>query len=95
MMVTLVDALRLRHEVVTSGLAAAEARRNLSHKQPQSLPALDDILDGLPLVPEHDHAHDLNLPSADGQVLSSAIAAECTHFLTGDKKHFGLSLIHI
>jgi len=89
MIATLVDALRLRHQVVTSGLAAAEARRNLSRKQPQALLTLDVVLTGLPLVPEPDHVHDLNLPSADSQVLSSAIAAACTHFLTGDKKHFG------
>jgi predicted nucleic acid-binding protein len=89
MIATLVDALRLRHELVSSELAAVEGRRNLLHKQPRALPALDRLLAGLRLLPESDHAPDLGLPSPDAQVLSSAIAAACTHFLTGDKKHFG------
>ena len=89
MMATLVDALRLRHEVVTSELAVVEARRNLLRKQPRALLALDDALAGMRLVADRDHSLDLNLPSADSLVLSSAIAAKCTHFLTGDKKHFG------
>ncbi len=89
MMATLVDALRLRHEVVTSELAVVEARRNLLRKQPRAVLALDDSLAGMRLVADRDHALDLHLPSADSLVLSSAIAAECTHFLTGDKKHFG------
>jgi len=87
--VTLAEALRLRHEAVTAQLAIDEARRNLARKQPQALSRLDAALIRVLIVSESDFIHGLALPTNDGVLLGTAIATDCTHFLSGDKRHFG------
>lgn len=80
-------------ELFTSELALLEARRNLLLHVPSRAAALDELASAVtvlasvtagPVLPD-----DVDLPEADATVLAAAIHAGCTHFLTGDKRHFG------
>jgi hypothetical protein len=86
---TLTEALRLRHEAVTTQLAVDEAKRNLAHKSPPALTGLESALTGVLIVSDFSLPHGLDLPVNDGHLLGVAIAQGCTHFLSGDKRHFG------
>jgi len=86
---TLTEALRLRHEAVTAQLAVGEAKRNFARKSPQALAGLDAALIQVVIVSEFGLPHGLDLPVNDGHLLGIAIAHGCTHFLSGDKRHFG------
>jgi uncharacterized protein len=86
---TLTEALRLRHETFTAQLAVDEAKRNLARKSPRALPGLDAALAQVLIVPERDFPVGLGLPANDSHLLGAAIAHGCTHFLSGDKRHFG------
>jgi predicted nucleic acid-binding protein len=77
-------------ELVTSGYAAEEARRNL--EESERLQRLERLLDGVRIVAEVDSPllpDDIDLPGKDRPILQAAIAAGCTHLLTGDQTHFG------
>jgi predicted nucleic acid-binding protein len=79
-----------RWEVVTSAYCVAEARRNLERKFPSSLGHLDDILRVVRMV--RDVAGErcpLDLPEKDRPVFGAAHRCKATHFLTGDRRHFG------
>jgi len=81
-----------RAELVTSSFALEEARRNLLAYAPESIPALEQLARGLIMVPEAASLPppaDVNLPNKDQPILFAAIAAGCTHLLTGDTRHFG------
>lgn len=86
---TLTETVRELHEAVTAQLAVDEARRNLEHKLPKSAHGLTITLAHIQILPELDFPHGLDLPNNDGRLLGTAIAHHCTHFLTGDKRHFG------
>ncbi|HTB62016.1 MAG TPA: hypothetical protein VK737_00395 [Opitutales bacterium] len=86
---TLTEALRLRHQTFTAQLAVEEAKRNLARKSPKALAGLDAALVQVVIVSEFGLPHGLDLPANDGQLLGIAIAQGCTHFLSGDKRHFG------
>ena len=79
--------------LVTSELALEEARRNLAIHQPNGLLALAPLLARVTVVPGAPArmltVRITNLPEADRIILSTAVEAGCTHFLTGDKRHFG------
>lgn len=78
-------------EVVTSAYCLAEARLNLERKHPAALGRLSEILRIVRLVP--DVAGErcmLLLPEKDRPVFASAQRCKATHFLTGDRRHFGL-----
>jgi hypothetical protein len=77
-------------ELVTSAYCVAEARLNLGRKHPAALVRLSGILQTVRLVP--DVAGErcmLLLPEKDRPVFASAQLCKATHFLTGDRRHFG------
>ncbi len=77
-------------EVVTSGFAIEETRRNLEAKFPDAVGALDIVLEGIGVVASVlDDACPIALPEKDETIFLSAVAAGCTHLLTGDLKDFG------
>lgn len=82
-----------RHKVVTlvsSQLAVDEARANLQLKAPAKAAALDPLVAHLDIVDTPSRAAPLlKLPADDQLIFGAALAARATHFLTGDKTHFG------
>lgn len=78
-----------RAEGMTSVYAVEEARRNLRHHEPKALAALWRLVQALQLVADATALPDLGLPAKDRPILEAAVAAGCTHLLTGDFKHFG------
>ncbi|HJX15437.1 MAG TPA: hypothetical protein VJ386_06855 [Candidatus Deferrimicrobiaceae bacterium] len=77
-------------EVVSSRYCVAEARLNLERKHPAALDRLSEILRAVRLVP--DVAGEwcaLSLPEKDRPVFAAAQRCKATHFLTGDRRHFG------
>lgn len=76
--------------LITSDLAAAEARRNLGKKYPMHLGRLEEMLVGIPRVsPPLPHRCPIPLAEKDRPILHAAIVARATHLLTGDVRHFG------
>ena len=77
-------------ELVTSGYALEEARRNLpAPDQRRTLDALAGEMrvvheTGAWAVPEG-----IDLPPKDRPILSAAIVSGATHLITGDQTHFG------
>lgn len=77
-------------EVVTSAYCLAEARLNLDRKHPAALGRLSGILRIVRLVPDvAGERCTLFLPEKDRPVFASAQRCKATHFLTGDRRHFG------
>ena len=77
-------------EVVTSGYAIEEARRNLEAKFSDAVDALDAVSEGIGVVASIlDDACPIALPEKDEPIFLAAVAAGCTHLLTGDLKDFG------
>ena len=77
-------------EVVTSAYCIAEARLNLDRKHPAALGRLSEILRTVRLVPDvAGERCTLLLPVKDRPVFASAQRCKATHFLTGDRCHFG------
>jgi predicted nucleic acid-binding protein len=78
-------------EVVTSAYCLAEARLNLERKYPAALGRLSGILRAVRLVPDvAGERCALSLPEKDRPVFAAAQRCKATHFLTGDRRHFGL-----
>lgn len=77
-------------EVVTSAYCLAEARLNLEKKQPVALGRLSGILGAVRLVPDVAGERCMvSVPEKDRPVFASAQRCKATHFLTGDRRHFG------
>jgi len=77
-------------EAVTNAYCVAEARLNLERKYPDFLGRLEKILDTVRLVPDvPGELCPIRLPEKDRPVFASAIRCGATHFLTGDRRHFG------
>jgi len=77
-------------EFVTSAYCIAEARLNLDRKYPEAFGRLSEILRTVHLVP--DVASELCttlITEKDRPVFASAQRCKATHFLTGDRRHFG------
>lgn len=76
-------------ELVTSGYAFEEARRNLSDDE--QLERLQALVRRLSIVPESD----VELPSnvkiqeKDQPILQAAIASKASHLITDDRRDFG------
>jgi predicted nucleic acid-binding protein len=84
-------AAAVNWEVVTSAYCLAEARLNLERKHPAALGRLSEILRIVRLVPDvAGERCTLLLPEKDRPVFASAQRSKATHFLTGDRRHFGL-----
>ena len=76
-------------ELLTSGYALEEARRNLSEKS--RLEALEELAAGVRVLPEALHFPlpvEVELPAKDRPILLAAMSGEATHLLTGDVTHF-------
>ena len=77
-------------EVVSSAYCLAEARLNLARKYPAALGQLSEILREVRLVPDvAGERCTLSLPEKDRPVFAAAQRGKATHFLTGDRRHFG------
>lgn len=80
-------------ELVTSYLAAEEARRNLRVHKSEALTRLDELIASVII---HDTSGSTaTIPEGiepvekDVHILAGAISAGCTHLITGDNQHFG------
>ena len=77
-------------EVLTSAYCLAEARLNLERKHPAALGRLSGILRTVRLVPDVTGERcALKLPEKDRPVFAAAQRCKATHFLNGDRRHFG------
>jgi predicted nucleic acid-binding protein len=81
-------------ELVTSGYAADEARRNIRAKHPARLGELESLvvriaLCGEPAPETLAWSVSHRLPSKDAPILTAAVDARCHLLVTGDKMHFG------
>ena len=77
-------------EVMTSGYAAEEARRNLTENAARS--RLGKLLERTTLVSEAPNVplpRSIRLPENDRPILQAAIAAKATSLITGDLRDFG------
>jgi len=82
-------------QLLTSGYAAEEARRNLD--SPERLSRLNRLLASMELVaeaPGQKLPAGLRLPEKDEPILRAALSAGATHLLTGDLRDFGAPLGH-
>lgn len=81
------------HVLCADGYVVEEARRNLSMKGPQGLPALAALLDRLEMAPwqaDLESATTLSgLPEKDRPVVAAAARMACDALITGDRTHFG------
>jgi predicted nucleic acid-binding protein len=78
----------------TSPHAAAEARRNIEVKYPETVPRLQALMSQIEVVPEAPPADvawaiEQGLPLKDAPVLAAAIACGADALVTGDRAHFG------
>ncbi len=77
-------------ELLTSGYAAEEARRNLSSVEARS--RLEVLLAKMEIVaeaPRERLARSVRLAEKDQPILRAAVAARASHLLTGDAHDFG------
>jgi len=76
-------------ELVTSGYAFEEARRNLDTDE--RLERLQELVRTLEIVPESavELAYRVELSEKDVPILRAALAAEASHLITGDRRDFG------
>lgn len=76
-------------EMVTSDLAAQEARRNLERKAPAWLDAFAARMPRVQAVPSILFPLPVELVAKDQPILCAAIRADCGMLATGDRTHFG------
>ena len=77
-------------QLLTSGYAAEEARRNLDTADRRS--RLERLLEAVRIeseVPNEPLPPEARLPRSDEPIFRAAIAARATHLLTGDLRDFG------
>ena len=86
-------------ELVSSGYAIDEARRNISVKHPERSADLESLLGRIALCREPAPATlawaaAQRLPSKDAPILAAAVDARCHLLVTGDRTHFGALFGH-
>ncbi len=80
-------------ELVSSGYAIDEARRNLTHgNQLTDLTNLLKTVRVVPSLPAHVMPTGIRLPEKDRPILLAALGCGASYLLTGDLRHFGLLL---
>ena len=84
-----IEILSHKTELFTSDLALEEARRNIEAKRPAWIEDFGKIISQGSLLPTVFRSLPVDLAEKDIPILSSAIAAKCDYFVTGDKRHFG------
>lgn len=81
------------HVLCADGYVVGEAERNLHRKGPETLHALESLLQTVEVVPfqpgEVSAEAARLLPVKDQPVLAAAIRLGCDALLTGDRTHFG------
>lgn len=80
--------------LITSPHALEEARRNLEAKRPEVLAYLEELLEGVTVVPEASpglvqRALGQGLPLKDAPILAAAWERGAELLATGDRRHFG------
>ena len=85
----LIAWLTERETAISSDLALGEARKNLVLKRAAWLPAFEDVIAGLEIVPSALFELPVDLASKDAPLLCAAIRSRCHLFVTGDKRDFG------
>lgn len=76
--------------LLTTAYAAEEARRNLPDDAARSrLEKLLSTVDTVPDILTGELPDRVDLPEKDRPILLSAMAANATHLVTGDRAHFG------
>jgi predicted nucleic acid-binding protein len=79
-----------RWKLISSRFAIEEARRNIVAKCPQHEERLVQLLERVSEAAQPaPRATPIDLPAKDQPIWLAALAAEATHLLTGDLKHFG------
>jgi predicted nucleic acid-binding protein len=83
-------AAACRHaQVLTSDVACAEARRNLSLKRPVWLETFEGLLEELEVVSSTVFPLQVRQDEKDAPLLCAAIRARGDYFVTGDRRDFG------
>jgi len=78
-----------RETIVTSDLSVEEARKNLVLKRDSWLPALEDMVAALEIVPSVLFELPVAIAAQDAPLLCAAVRSGCHLFVTGDKRDFG------
>ena len=82
------DHLRTIASLVSSQAAVDEARRNIERKAPAASQALGALLEKVALTTLVAEMPGVELVQKDRHILGAAVAAQCSHLLTGDERHF-------
>ena len=92
----LFDVLELkRWQLVASGFAIAEARRNVAAKYPTQSARLESLIAQLTEVGQPAAVGiGIRLPEKDQPIYLAALACRATHLLSGDLRHFGPHMNH-
>lgn len=85
----LLDRLETVAAMVTSDLAAEEARRNVERKFPERLGPFNARAPRIETVGSVLFPLPVDLAEKDRPILCAAIRAECAMLATGDRQHFG------
>ncbi len=75
--------------LLTSDVARAEARRNLSLKRAAWVSAFDELLSAVEIVPSSIFQLPVELDDKDVPLLCAAIRSGSDYFVTGDRRDFG------
>ena len=85
----LIAWLAKQETAVTSDLAVEEARKNLVAKRAAWVPAFEDVLDDLEIVPTALFELPIPIKAKDAPLFCAAIRSRCGLFVTGDRRDFG------
>ena len=85
----LIEIVKQHGKCVTNLYAIEEARKNIKLKKYGSIQGLELLLEDITVGNELAFKIPVELKSKDIPILGGAIALQCTHLLTGDKKDFG------
>ena len=85
----LIKIIQKHGECVTNSYAVEETRKNIELKNFGSNQGLESLLENIAVSNRLLLDVSIELKSKDIPILGGAIALNCTHLLTGDKKDFG------
>ncbi len=85
----LIEIVQKHGECVANTYAVEEAKKNIERKKYGSARGLESLLDDIFISNELILDIPVELKAKDIPILGGAIALQCTHLLTGDKKDFG------
>ena len=86
----LIEVIQKHGECVTNSYAIEEARKNIELKKYGSLPELKSLLKDITVTNKLMLDLTVELNSKDVPILGGALAFQCTHLLTGDRRDFGI-----